>query len=291
MTCYFEEGLVVLVKPRLDLPKENITLDEPIWLRKVSSTPDWFTNLLFVLPTLPATFILAIESTVWRVSLTLICLMLVVAAGVLSRLRGKREEKVEEVLSDRFEKLIEQDQQAYAARIDEMNAAVFYLSSALSDLSKPTLKTELPIVRKSILGMVRHLLGPNGGVQANLFTVESVDPPCLSAGKWGADGGTGQVSNRKFRPGDETYQNSINKLERFVYDIEELESEEVPNRKYRTYATYPVSTDEELFGILTIDAPNPGDITELDLQLLGFFAAILTTTYVVDKDALKIPRP
>lgn len=98
------------------------------------------------------------------------------------------------------------------------------------------------------------------------------------------------MSDRKFRPGDPTYENAINKLQRYVPDIAELGAEEKPKRAYRTFATYPVSSDDALYGILTIDAPEPGDITELDVQLLGFFAAILSVTLVVDKDAAKISR-
>lgn len=82
------------------------------------------------------------------------------------------------------------------------------------------------------------------------------------------------------------------KLERYEANTSKLEEAKhrVPPFDYETFATYPVSTDTKLFGILTIDAPKTGDINRRDRALLSFYAGLMTITFVVEKNAPSILR-
>ncbi|WP_257203166.1 GAF domain-containing protein [Corynebacterium cystitidis] len=150
----------------------------------------------------------------------------------------------------------------------------------------------MEIVQKAVLQTVRNRLGPETGVRSCLFVVDHENTTQLKAWRLGEDGRLEPPSTRVFKAGDKTFDLAIAKLERFVEDVNELKDAAGLQRplRYETFAAYPVSTDEKLYGILTIDAPQPGDIGGRDRALLGFFAAILTITFSAQKDSRAIPR-
>ena len=65
---------------------------------------------------------------------------------------------------------------------------------------------------------------------------------------------------------------------RFVRD---LELEDIPHidrsrvRKYRTFITVPILLDEEPAGLLTINAPEPGDLAESDVVTMFAIADLI----------------
>jgi len=179
--------------------------------------------------------------------------------------------------------------ESYRYLIEEMAMSAFMVAGGMRDMSKQVLVHQMEQAQYAILKTVRNRLGPEQGVRSCMFVVDPEKPDQLKA--WINDGRLEPPSTRTFGRDDKTFQLAIAKLDRFVEDIETLEEENFPRPlRYRTFATWPISTDEKLYGILTIDAPEPGNIGERDRALLSYFAAILTVTFAVQKDAHAIQR-
>ncbi|MBU3995725.1 MAG: GAF domain-containing protein [Actinobacteria bacterium] len=50
---------------------------------------------------------------------------------------------------------------------------------------------------------------------------------------------------------------------------------------YRTYISVPIRIRDEVFGMLTVDAPNPGDLDETDISMIEVLAQILAIAFVI----------
>lgn len=65
--------------------------------------------------------------------------------------------------------------------------------------------------------------------------------------------------------------------------VEDTEREAIPHfdrtraRKYRTFITMPVMFDDAPVGLLTLNAPQPGDLTEDDVESMRFIADLAAT--------------
>lgn len=273
------------------LAEDPDVVEESKFGRLVSSVPIFLINILLASPALPALFIGIVDPGWLRWFLIFLAILLFSIAVVFAASRHFRDKKVEARRTSRFDAAIRKEQEAYREVIDEMNTTIYNLASALHASNKQEREVEFLGVRRSTLEIVRHLLGPQTGIKANLFTVESDNPPRLTAAKWGSAGGkNGETSSREFSPGDITYDNAFNQLARFVENVDMLPDKEKPLRDYKTFATHPVASEDYLYGILTIDASCPGDITELDVELLAFFAGIISATFNADRNSKKISR-
>lgn len=259
------------------------------WARAIGSTPEWCTNLLFTLCGLPLAF-LGMAPGGWTAIPIGISVALLVIGIVLSLLRRERENRLKRHEQDKIDTLRESLENEFYDIVDMMNVMVYQVVHGKMQTAPKALSGQMEVVQKSVLIMVGHFIGPKSGVRANLFTPDGLQSKVLTAARWGFHGAN-TPSDRTFRPGDRTYDLAMNKLKHVVDDTKDLpESELSRNSPYRTFATYPVGNNDKLFGILTVDAPQPGDLSEFDINLLGFFAGILALTFEDQKDALSIPR-
>lgn len=271
---------------RAKINESSLRLEEADWARRLASTPKWVTSsLLMVASGFIGTFI---SNPSWGYAVGMAtCFLLAVPLIVI---RNKREESLQNAFVRQLEDSYRNTESAYRSIIDEMTLTSFMVSHGMTDLNKRPLASQMDIVRTSVLLTVRNRLGPDDGVRACMFVVDPEHPDSLIAGKWGTNGRTDPPSTRRFRGGDKTFDLAIAKLPRFEKDVKKTEENASEPYRYQTFATYPISTDEKLYGILTIDAPSTGDIGERDLALLSFFASILTITFAIQKDSLAIPR-
>lgn len=203
------------------------------------------------------------------------------------RLDQKQEVKKEQELTAQ----IESDDRWVSQIIEEFACANLKVAEELTDLRKNALSQNMRRTRNVILEMVRFNLGPSEGVRTCLFTPADNEYELQCS----AQTGRGDApSRRRFKPGDPTFDAAINRDGRWVYDVNAEDSGLVAGEKqslgaYGNFATWPVSLDYELYGILTIDAKKPGDISGRDFDLLRAFASVLTLTLAVEPDARSIP--
>lgn len=219
----------------------------------------------------------------------ILALVLTATAAFLDSVRNDREKRIRRKTDADLKRQEREITESYLYVIEEMAMSAFMVAGGLRDMTKQTLVHQMEQAQHAILKTVRNRLGPEQGVRSCMFVVDPDNPTQLKA--FINDGRLEPPSTRTFGKDDKTFQLAIAKLDRFEEDIEALEEENYPRPlRYRTFATWPISTDENLYGILTIDAPQPGDIGERDRALLSYFAAILTITFVVQKDAQAIRR-
>ncbi|ASW91973.1 hypothetical protein CKJ54_20410 [Mycobacterium marseillense] len=97
----------------------------------------------------------------------------------------------------------------------------------------------------------------------------------------GAYFGRPEESIRRFRPGNEIFDQTMNNQRRFVRAIpEDVQREEQLN--YKTYLTHPVSSGDgaRVHGALTVDCPNVGDIDPtIDVPLVAVLSDLIAATY------------
>lgn len=82
------------------------------------------------------------------------------------------------------------------------------------------------------------------------------------------DSGRGDAAFKMIQSSDEPL---------FVYDVNDGSTAgwEDHGTSYRTFVSAPIRTSEIAFGMLTIDAPEPGDISENDKGIVGVLATLL----------------
>ncbi|WP_257160452.1 GAF domain-containing protein [Corynebacterium cystitidis] len=289
-------------EPEKRAEDEVVVRESPQWAEKLSKAPEWATTILFMLAGAFLSPIFTAQNF-WTWILLALAVVLTSVAGFLTAVRNERENDLSEsytkrlksekqALNDEQEEKLRRLDASYMALLEEMALSTFMVAGALKDMRKEALAHSMEIVQKAVLQTVRNRLGPETGVRSCLFVVDPENTTQLKAWRLGEDGRLEPPSTRVFKAGDKTFDLAIAKLERFVEDVNELKDAAGLQRplRYETFAAYPVSTDEKLYGILTIDAPQPGDIGGRDRALLGFFAAILTITFSAQKDLRAIPR-
>lgn len=143
-----------------------------------------------------------------------------------------------------------------------------------------------------ILTIVCKEIGPPGGVRAYIFTVIK-DRETLSCAK--AVGRDDGGSSRTFSPDWVTYEKALRRQQHFVDEIKEdeesrkhLHSNPLIKPAYETFCTWLVGIEGKLLGILTIDAPNPGDLTVDDLEKRHVFAATFAAILAADSNCHSI---
>ncbi|KQB86233.1 GAF domain-containing protein [Corynebacterium lowii] len=269
---------------------ENVVVEEPTWLRWIASCPQALPPLLMSLAAIPGAFIRETDGHLdwWWLALTG---LMIITGGTLTAMRMGREEKVQKKMDEETRRRLMEEGETYEFYLEQIGVAIYLLVNGLMATTPSSLKVQMEIVRKSILGLIRSYLGPETvGVRANLFIVDRVDPPRLVAWGWGHEGGSGTPSRRVFEPGDKTFDLALRKYERYEPDTAHLPMAERSHRGYGSFATYPVSSNDKLFGIVTIDAPRANDIQPLDVVLLGYYAGMLAITFSVVKDTPAIDR-
>jgi hypothetical protein len=54
-----------------------------------------------------------------------------------------------------------------------------------------------------------------------------------------------------------------------------------PPTDYKTFISAPVAAGDTIFGFLGVDAPNPGDLTKHDKDLIGLLTQILSAALAI----------
>lgn len=272
-----------------DTEGEQTAIPEADWARNLGKTPEWVTSVLLATGGLPLAFSTFTDGW-WHLVPYGLSAFLVLVGTTLSILRHERNKRVAAFADERLETLRSDLDDHYGDIIDTMNVAVYQVVHAKIATTPKTLTEQMLVVQTTVLSLVRSYLGPKSGVRANLFTPDPQEPETLIAAPWGFQGNT-TPSERRFRQGDKSFDLAMIKREWLVKDTDDLPWEDRPEKgTYRTFATYPVGNNEGLFGILTVDAKNPGDLTDFDVVMLGFFAGILALTFEDQKGAPSIPR-
>ncbi|MBI8999652.1 GAF domain-containing protein [Corynebacterium sp. CCM 9185] len=265
-------------------PEERIS-------RFLTDAPEWLTTACVTIGSSATFYAFGKGGLAWMVISG--ALSLIVGLGLIGlrskqqkaedRSRSDWEEALREEMQSEVAKQIEQDDKAFRWAMNELSGAILKTADGMSDMSEEPLRLQMESVRKIILNMIRQDLGPTDGVRACLFTVNR-DQSSLSA--WQEDGRTrGKLSDRVFRRGDKTFEDSLKGINRFERDTLNTRVHEEYGSGYQTFATWPLLISGTLYGILTIDAPAAGDITDHDVDMFRTFAAVMSLTFAVEKSA------
>ncbi|MEZ2121853.1 GAF domain-containing protein [Corynebacterium sp. CCM 9203] len=257
----------------------------------LTDAPEWLTTACVTIGPSVTFYVLGNDGRTWMVILGVLSLFVGLA---LISLRSKQQKDLREKLSKQQKDLreemqsevakqIEQDDKAFRWAMNELSGAILKTADGMSDMSEEPLRLQMESVRKIILNMIRQDLGPTDGVRACLFTV---NPDRSSLSAWQEDGRTrGKLSDRVFRRGDKTFEDSLKGINRFERDTLNTRVHEEYGSGYQTFATWPLLIRGTLYGILTIDAPAAGDITDHDVDMFRTFAAVMSLTFAVEKSA------
>ncbi|MBV7295421.1 hypothetical protein KRX51_05745 [Corynebacterium sp. TAE3-ERU12] len=257
-------------------------LREPTWARYIASVHPNVLNFIIVVLSCFAGAQIS-NGRIWIVALIFILIAICFGLNMLSE---RRDRDVEEERS-------EIQEEAVRSIIFALTDTTQAISHALHTNKKVERDTEIAAARRAILASVRERIGPPEGVRANLFEVSNTSPVELSASKYGHDGRLNHHSKRIFTVNDRTLRVAIeNNQGRYIKDTSELEETSEKALDYDCFAVMPVSTGDELFGLLTVDSKNAGDIDEFHgTALLNQFASLLSLTYVgknAENDAVPI---
>jgi len=251
------------------------TLPEPPWLAWLSGTNKVLVQTGNTIAILLAGVFLGQKTYLAGV----LCVFISLVCFLLDFLREGRNRK-----------LIQQKEQQNEHQLESMLITLTdvgqSISSALMIADKRLRDRAVGLVRGAMLEMVHQRIGPPKGVRVNLFTVVDIDQPRMEALSVAHAGRVDHKSTRVFTMADESMKIAVeNNQGRFVRNVAEI-NEQVP---YGTFAVMPVSTENKLFGIITVDAPKPGDITQFEASVvLNLFAALFTLTFVRDQEALSL---
>lgn len=175
---------------------------------------------------------------------------------------------------------------ARAERTVEFNNVLAPLASSLSRIpSRGPLRERQRGVAVFLADATNACVGLPGvkGVRATFFAVDEVDE-ARRFSPWDTKG-RGDPPVSVFRRDDDGEGAEVWRLAdvgeaRFVYDTE---TEEIPffnrnrERKYRTFITVPVTVGGDAVGLLTMNAPEPGDLTSEDVDTMRLVADLVAT--------------
>ncbi|OZD01966.1 hypothetical protein CH275_17980 [Rhodococcus sp. 06-235-1A] len=130
-------------------------------------------------------------------------------------------------------------------------------------------------VRQGVVAAASVIVAPAAatGTRANLFRRNGdemiLEPGCFA--------GRGDKSTRTFKKSHETSRQTMKNKYRFVEEVDDA------SLIYKTYLTYPVAaTDTEIFGVLTVDCMEVGDLSKRDIPAMCVLSAIAAASYALD---------
>lgn len=192
-----------------------------------------------------------------------------VIALLLSLAREHRREKMEGAINQRRIQAAEENQ----SLIDGQLSPVLQLVAELVATSDPDRRRTTAGEVRSALVVAASVIVGSANVRANLFEMEPEgDGFCMRPRLFH---GRGQKSQRIFRSGDPTMDKTIAGEYRFVSQVR-------PDQglAYETYLTHPITDGSTVYGVLTVDAPRTGDLSEeRDINIVRVLATIAATSY------------
>jgi len=136
--------------------------------------------------------------------------------------------------------------------------------------------------RGALINATASLVGRQasaGKVRANLFEWSPDRRSMVLAA--GGFSGRGVRSDRRFGPGDRTYELTMVEQSRFVRSVKDELVGHEKHLPYETFLTYPVSIGRQrIHGVLTVDSLKTGDLdSDEDHPMMAILTALLAITY------------
>lgn len=140
-----------------------------------------------------------------------------------------------------------------------------------------------PLRAAAILGLVEagaQLIGPDRA-RVSYYELDAGPPRALRPSPFSA--GRAPAPTKVFVSGTREGEDVLSLIDhgehRFVADVAATPPPGWTGTEhgYRTFISVPVGTEATKYGMLTVDAPEPGDLAITDLHVVWFLAALLTT--------------
>lgn len=261
--------------------------DNRVELRQwLAQRPSWFPNALLIVA--PLVFSAAWLFDSWEPIVFLVVLALImVGTGLwISHLRENLEEERSTSRKQLLEELEKQELENRLYLMEELITAVANTATPVpNNGTQRERDRNLSAARGALLTQAKTLIGKNkGGVRANLFEIVDVDEIRLEADTFGSTHQT--RSTRKFTQESESIQFALAGGSRLVEDTADLKE----SCTYGTFATVPVLIEDHLYGLLTVDSPSPGDLSQWDVRLLEFFGFMFAILYAQERSPKYIKR-
>lgn len=250
----------------------HFELPETRWAARLTSVNPHVTNTVVVIGSLVGGALLSSQEWGWA---SLIAVVILVGIA-LDHFRDSREETI-----------VKEREAIQQQAIKDLVHTIVDTSQGTCDAltleEKRSRDNNLAAARRAILSTVRRTIGPDTGVRVNFFEVKKVNPPSLEASTYGHEGRQNHRSATIFTLADESFRLALHYNQgRFVEDA--YAEKITPAPSYQTFATMPVSSDNVFYGLLTVDSPHTGDITEFEAkELLNLWASQLALTFANSK--------
>lgn len=256
----------------------KFSLPETRWAARITSISPYATNSIIVLGSLIGGGFLGHKLWSWGV----LC-GLAIAIGVF--LDSQRDTRENRIANEKRELEIQAVRDLVRILIDTSQGTC----DALSIEEKRKRQESLAAARRAILSTIRRSIGPSNGLRVNFFEVSESDPPTLKASAYGHEGRDNHRSTRTFTLNDESFNLAFKHNQgRFIEDAQAAGLDDpLP---YQTFATMPVSSEDYLYGMITVDSPDAGDIDVFEAkELLNLYASQFALTFMSDqKDTKKL---
>ncbi|NWO07654.1 MAG: hypothetical protein HLX50_18750 [Alteromonadaceae bacterium] len=247
----------------------EFSLPEASWAAKATSVSPHVTNFIVVIGSLVGGVSFGQGSWSWGI----LCGVFIAMGIILDYLRDRREVQI----STEKRNL---QQQAIKDLVHTLIDTSQGTCDALSIEEKRRREASLAAARKAILSTIRRSIGPENGVRVNFFEVAEDSAPTLRASTYAHEGRSNHRSTRIFDLHDESLKLALcHNQGRFIVDAKAagLDSE-LP---YQTFATMPVSSENYLYGMITVDSPEAGDINEFEAkEHLNLYASQFALTFM-----------
>lgn len=179
---------------------------------------------------------------------------------------------------------LEQANEATAAYDRHMHKILIPLGGQLAEIiSAPTskqLEVQQAQFKQAIVGSALDTLG-NADLRASLFECDrEVDPTRLTCSTlWkGRDHAPRPEFNKDTDAGKAALDVLNSRVTKFIVDAEKERPPGWGDKKQHDYLTYiqaPVYNGDRSFGLLCLDAPNPGDLERRDIRMVELLASLL----------------
>ena len=209
-----------------------------------------------------------------KVAFYVVSAVALVGALLFSLAREYRREKMEEAIDAKRLREAEESQSV----IDGQLSPVLQLLAELVATDDADKRRETAGEVRSAVVVAASIIVGSANVRANLFETEpEAGGHCMRPKLFH---GRGQKSQRVFRPGDPTMDKALAAQYRFVDQVD-------PDQglAYETFLTHPITDGTHVYGVLTVDAPRTGDLSEeRDINIVRVLATIAAISYAAAYD-------
>jgi hypothetical protein len=249
----------------------------PRWMRQC---PDWVIAALTLAAGFTGLFT-SIVGGLWRVIWFVVTAGLMLAAASIAIARDGERRRQERWIKD-AEASHRESLRALLGH--QLHNLLHVVAEAVSAGEVTERRMLAQSARVAILAAAANLVGQKAehGTRANLFKLDH-EQEVMELAPMGFSG-RGERSERVFRPGDDTYEATMNRKGTFVADVNEDVDNEGDTLGYETYITYPVHVPNRIHGVLTVDCLHKGELVEDDdVPMMSVLARLIAITYECEK--------